>query len=156
MKMEELIRRQQLNISAYPHPFNERAAQWANEPDLQPMLKCKLLEQSMPLIIGDNSHQVHVTILVGHTAVILRGMDDQLLETPTLCFDGEALCYELHRWRENAGFHSYPPHPIAVEDAIEEVLDDPFSAALSDLAYKLEALSLIESLPKESKITSQS
>ena len=165
MKMRTLLKHQQLDICEYPHPLNEHGAKW-DQPDISSLLDYTLLDQSVPLNVDGKIHQVHVTILVGHTAVIFRGMDDQIWETPTLCFDGKALCYELHLWRVHAAFDPQSS-PSTIDrsndlkittdpekendeftDAAQEAVSDPFFAIVSDLAYNLEALSLIESLPK--------
>ena len=148
MKMLDLLKLQKLKVSSYPHPFDERAATWARDPETNSLLGFDLLDQIVPLEVGGVTHEVHVTILVDHTAVIFRGIDRQLWKTPVLCFDGEALCYELHAWRELVGLKPISfVENCSLDDVVEEVMTDPFSAALSDLAYKLEALSLIESLP---------
>ena len=119
---------------------------------------------SVPLDVGGKIYQVQVTLLAGHTAVIFRGMNKGRWKLPILCFDGEALCYELHMWREKAGlepeavsrlkpkdFHQENMTAEILADILEKaqvVISDPFCDILTDLAYHLEALSLIESLPE--------
>ena len=72
------------------------------------------------------------------------------------------MCYELHLWRAHAKFdpESSPsaieqPNDLKIakdteadDDDIKEAITESFNVRASDLAYKLEALSLIELLPK--------
>lgn len=169
MTLHDLILVKPLVFSTYPYLFdkgNKRKAKWANNPDIRPLLKFRLVEMSVPLDVGGKIYQVQVTLLAGHTAVIFRGMNKGRWKLPILCFDGEALCYELHLWREREGLEPELSasacqaakdleNADTKEEQIEkwleiagEVISDPYCERLTELAYNLEALSLIESLPQ--------
>jgi hypothetical protein len=110
-----------------------------------------------PVSKGGESFVV-AQVIPESSAVIWRGMNDQFLKLPILCFDAEALCYELLEWRTRIGLKEKTQLPsdetdadevaCSLEVAMEEMLEDPFTQTLNDLAYQLFALALIESLPE--------
>ena len=158
MKLRDCIKIQPLKTSAYPSSPLGNHVLTNCPPWIRFLMNCEVVRQVIPLRVGDSTYQLQVSILPESTAVIWHGMNDQRLKIPILCFDAEALCYELLEWRTRIGLKEKTRVPsdeadadevaCSLEVAIEEMFEDPFTQTLNDLAYQLFALALIESLPE--------